>query len=120
MPFIIARVNVPVSKEQETKIKTRMGQAIELVPGKNESYLMLGIEDNYRFYLHGDGTQKAAYIEASIFGNEDHSGFDGFAAVTTEIFQQILGIPPENIYIKFDDIKALSAGGAFIDRNRYR
>lgn len=120
MPFIIARVNVPVSKEQETEIKNRMGRAIELVPGKNESYLMLGIEDNYHFYLRGDGTQKAAYIEASIFGNEDHGGFDAFAAETTEIFCQTLGIPLENIYIKFDDIKAWSVGGAFIDRNRYR
>lgn len=34
MPFIIARVNVPVSKEQETEIKNRMGRAIALVPGK--------------------------------------------------------------------------------------
>lgn len=120
MPFIIARVNVPVSTTQEAEIKTRMGRAIELVPGKNESYLMLGIEDNYHFYLRGDGSQKAAYIEASIFGNEDHAGFDAFAAAMTEIFRQVLGIQPENIYVKFDDIKAWSVGGAFIDRNRYR
>lgn len=120
MPFIIARVNVPVSKEQETEIKTLMGRAIGLVPGKNESYLMLGIEDEFRFWLRGDGLQKADYIEASIFGNEDHAGFDVFAAETTEIFCQVLGISPENIHIKFDDIRAWSVGGAFIDRNRYR
>jgi len=55
-----------------------------------------------------------------IFANEDHGGFGAFATKTTEIFCQVLGIPPENIYIKFDDIKAWSVGGAFIDRNRYR
>ena len=118
MPFIIARVNVPVGKGQETEIKTRMGQAIKLVPGKNESCLMLGIEDSCRFYLRGNRTQKAAYIEAAVFGNEDHVEFDAFAAATTDIFHLALGIPPENIYIRFDDIKAWSAGGAFIDRNR--
>lgn len=64
MPFVIARVNVPVNKELE--IKSRLGRAIELVPGKNENYLLPGIEDDFHFYLRGDGEQKAAYIEASI------------------------------------------------------
>ena len=120
MPFVIAKVNVPVSKEQESKIKTRIGKAIENVPGKNENYLLFGLEDGYHFYLRGDGSQKIAYIQADIFGNEDHIGFDRFSAEMTVIFHHVLGIPPENIYIKFDDIKAWSVGGQFIDRGRYR
>ena len=39
MPFIKSKVSVPLSKEQETEIKTKMGKAIELVPGKSETYL---------------------------------------------------------------------------------
>ena len=119
MPFVIAKVNVPVSKKQETEIKSRVGKAIENVPGKNESYLLFGIEDNYRFHLRGDGEQKVAYIQADIFGSENHIGFDRFGAEMTAAFQEILGIPPENIYIKFDDIKAWSVGGQFIDRRMY-
>ena len=113
MPFVIAKVNVPVSKEQETKIKSLIGKAIESVPGKNENYLLFGIEDNYRFYLRGNGELKAAYIQADIFGNEDHIGFDRFGEGITAAFGSVLGIPPENIYIKFDDIKAWSVGGQF-------
>ena len=120
MPFVTLRVNVPVRKAQETEIKFQLGKAIELVPGKNENYLLLGIEDNYRFYLRGNGEQKVAYIEASIFGNEDHVGFDAFAAETTAILHQVLGIPPENIYIKFDDIQMWAVNGLFIDHSRYR
>ena len=120
MPFVTLRVNVPVSKEQEIEIKSRLGKAIELIPGKNENYLLLGIEGNFHFYLRGDGNQKVAYIEASIFGNEDHVGFDAFAAEMMAVIYQVLGIPPENIYIKFDDIRMWSMNGMFIDRNRYR
>ncbi len=40
MPFVIARVNVPVSREQEEQIKSRLGRAIQLVPGKSERYLL--------------------------------------------------------------------------------
>ena len=120
MPFIIARVNVPVNMEQETEIKTRMGHAIQRIPGKSEQYLMLCMEDRCHFYLRGDGTQKAAYLEARIFGNEDHAGFTAFATETAEIFHQVLGIPSGNIYIKFDDIGAWSVNGMFLDRKSYR
>ena len=120
MPFVIAKVNVPVSKKQESEVKTLIGKAIENVPGKDENYLLFGIEDDYHFYLRGDGNQKIAYIQANIFGNEDHIGFDRFGAEMTAVFHQVLGIPQENIYIKFDDIKVWSVGGQFIDRSRYR
>lgn len=119
MPFVIAKVNVPVSEEQEEEIKKRLGKAIERVPGKSEEYLLFGIEDGYHFYLCGDGTQKVAYIQADIFGNEDHRGFDRFGAEMTASFRDVLGIPPQNIYIKFDDIKAWSVSGQFIDRGMF-
>ena len=119
MPFVIAKVNVPVSKEQELEIKSRIGRAIEMIPGKSENYLLFGIEDDFHFYLRGDGNQKIAYIAADIFGNEDHAGFDRFGAEITAVFQEVLGIPQQNIYIKFDDIKVWSAGGQFIDRRMY-
>ena len=98
MPFVTAKVNVPVNKEQELKIKSWLGKAIEHVPGKNENCLLFGIEDDYHFYLRGDGEQKIAYIEVDIFGNEDHMGFDLFGVEITAIFHQALGISPENIY----------------------
>ena len=47
MPFIDSKVSVSLSKEQETELKTRLGQAISLIPGKSESWLMTGFQDNY-------------------------------------------------------------------------
>ncbi|MBQ9228461.1 MAG: hypothetical protein IJ168_06455 [Eubacterium sp.] len=115
MPFIIARVNVPISQAQEQEIKARLGKAIAFVPGKSEEYLLLGLEDNYRLWLRGDNSEPMAYIEASIFGNEDHCGYEKFTLAVTEIFYEVLHIPPENIYIKYDDIKAWGVRGLYID-----
>lgn len=116
MPFIISRVNVPVSKQQETKIKTQLGKAIELVPGKSEEYLLLGFESDYSLYLRGDNTEPIAYIEASIFGNEGHFGYKDFTGEVTKIFNEVLEIPSKNIYIKFSDITAWGVNGVYIDR----
>ena len=42
MPFINSKISVTVTNEQEQEIKTRLGQAIQTIPGKSESWLMVG------------------------------------------------------------------------------
>lgn len=116
MPFVIARVNVSVSREQEREIKTILGRAIELVPGKSEQYLMLGFEGDYHFWLRGEDSRPAAYIEVSIFGNEGHLGYEDFTREITRAFRGVLDIPPENVYIKYDDISVWGVNGFTIER----
>ena len=119
MPFIMSRVNIPISNEQELQLKSRLGKAIELLPGLSEEYLMAGFEDNYHIYLRGDNSTPAAYIEISIFGNEAHFGYDKLTAAITNIFNDILGINPKNIYVKYEDIKSWGVNGINFDRNDY-
>ena len=69
MPFITVRVSTTISKEQETELKTKMGQAIELVPGKSEEYLLLEFEDNCRLWLRGRNDEPIVYIEAAVMPN---------------------------------------------------
>ena len=116
MPFIMAKVNVPIGSEQEIKLKSRLGKAIELLPGLSEKYLLAGFESNQHFYLRGDNKEPIAYIEVSVFGNENHLGCENFSRAVTEIFFEVLNVPPQNIYVKFNDIAAWSVGGIFFDR----
>lgn len=116
MPFLMAKVNVPVDAAQEIKLKSWLGKAIELLPGLSEEYLLFGIEGDYRFYLRGNSKELIAYIEFSVFGREDHVGYENFSAAVTKIFFDVLKIPPQNIYIKFSDLAAWSVAGNFFDR----
>ncbi len=45
MPFIDSKVSVKITEEQEKELKTRLGQAISLIPGKSENWLMTGFEE---------------------------------------------------------------------------
>jgi len=119
MPFIISKVTPKITEEQEQALKTRLGKAIELVPGKSEEYLLLGFEDGYHLYLRGDKSQPIAYIQANIFGNEDHLGYDAFSLEVAKIFHEVLEIPEDRIYINYTDIPDWAVGGMNIDRNRY-
>ena len=120
MPFIMSKVSCPVSLEQEEQMKFWLGKAIELVPGKSEAYLLAGFEDNCHLYLRGDNTEPVAYIEVSVFGNERHLGYNQLTAEITMMFGEVLGIAPDHVYIKYNDIQAWGVSGVFIDRNQYR
>ena len=71
MPFVMSKVNVPVDAAQESKFMSRLGKAIEILPGMSERFLLAGLEPNCRLYLRGEKIP-TAYVEVSVFGNEIH------------------------------------------------
>ena len=44
MPYIDLKTNAAVSDAQKTALKSALGQAITLLPGKSEQWLMVGIQ----------------------------------------------------------------------------
>ena len=101
MPFIDSKVSVKITDEQEKEIKSRLGQAISLIPGKSESWLMVGIEDDYHLYFRGDDSQPMAFIEVRIFGGPNKDAFSRMTAEITKIYNEVLGIAPDHMYIKY-------------------
>lgn len=104
MPFIDSKVSVSVSEEQERELKTRLGQIISLIPGKSESWLMTGFQDNYHLYFRGDNSQPIAFIEVKVFGKNNPAAFEAMTAEICKIFGDVLGIAPDHIYIKYEAV----------------
>lgn len=101
MPVIDSKVSVKVTKEQEQEIKARLGQAISLIPGKSESWLMVGIEDEYHLYFRGDDSEPIAFIEVKIFGGSNREAFEKMTVEITRIFGEVLGIAADHMYIRY-------------------
>lgn len=66
---ISTKTNVKISEEKETQLKERLGQAIAIIPGKSESWLMLAIEGEIPMYFRGDNSEPVAFIEIKTFGS---------------------------------------------------
>ena len=101
MPFIDTKVSVSVSPEQEKQLKERLGQAISIIPGKSENWLMLSFEDNKHMYFRGDNSQPVAFVDVKIFGGPNPSAFEKMTAELTEIYGEVLGIAPDHMYIRY-------------------
>ncbi len=104
MPFIGSRVTVEVSKEKREIIKKRLGEAISLIPGKSETFLMVGFQDNYSLYLGGKELEKGAFVEVKIFGKASDSDYDKVTAAVCSIYEEELGIPQDKIYVKYEEV----------------
>ena len=101
MPFINSKISKTVTKQQEEEIKSRLGQAITLLPGKSESWLMVGFENDYHLYFKGDNTQASAMVEVSVYGSENPNAFSALTGEITKILNEVLGIAPDRIYVKY-------------------
>ena len=103
MPFIGSKITVEVSKEKREIIKKRLGEAISLIPGKSETFLMVGFEDNYSLYFGGKELEKGAFVEIKIFGKASDSDYDKVTAAVCSIYEEELGIPQDKIYVKYEE-----------------
>lgn len=100
MPFINVKTNAAVPFEKETAIKSALGQAITAIPGKSESWLMVGIEPEQILYFKGNNAP-AAMVEVSIYGQANPSAFNTLTAKICAILNEHLSIEPSRIYVKY-------------------
>ncbi len=100
MPFINTKYSAEITPAQEQELKTALGNSITLL-GKSESWLMLGFEQNCSLYFRGEKSEKIAYIEVSLYGNASPSACDSFTAELCSLYNKVLGVSADKIYVKY-------------------
>ena len=103
MPYIETTTSVAVSGKREQAIKERMGKAIELIPGKTESWLMLSFRDNVSMYFKGDD-EPCAIMQVKLFGTADEEAYANLTETLTDIIREELDIDPDRIYSTYEEI----------------
>ena len=103
MPFIDSKITVTVSEEKKDHLKTKLGKAVSII-GKPESYLMVGINDNYTLYFAGEKVDKGAYVEVSLFGNSTAAAYEKMTAEICKILEDELGIPGNRVYVTYHGV----------------
>ena len=103
MPFIDSKITLPVAPEKKETIKSELGKAISLLH-KSETYLMVGMEDNYDLYMAGKKLEKGAYVAVSLFGNAASSDYEKMTAEICRIYEKELGIPGSAVYVTYHPV----------------
>lgn len=104
MPFIDSKITLPVPQEKRETIKSELGKVVSIL-SKPESFLMIGIEDNYDLYMGGKKLDKGAYVSVSLFGNASPSAYEQMTSFICDLYQRELGIPGNAVYITYHGVK---------------
>lgn len=102
MPFINVKTNAVVTQAQKEDIKSAMGRAISTIPGKSESWLMVGIEPEYALWFKGTDAA-AAMVDVSIYGSASPSAYSALTEKITNTLGDTLGIPADRVYVKYGE-----------------
>ncbi len=105
MPCINTKVNVEISAEKEKILKTKLGKAIEILPGKTENWLMLCFEDKCKLYFNGNNSEPTAFVDVMLLGTTDNEHSNLLTREITDILSNELGISKSRIYIKYEEVK---------------
>ena len=103
MPFIDVKTTASVSDEKCDTIKSELGKAIALIPGKSESWLMVGIEPETRIWFRGDASSDSAMVTVAVFGTVSDRDSSNLTGRITQILSGELGISPDRIYVSYSE-----------------
>ncbi len=100
MPFVDAKITVPVSEAQRDEIKAGLGRAVSAF-GKGESWLMVGIDDEYALWLGGNKLERGAFVSVSLIGDTPDEGCRVFTEQICALLKDVLGIPGDCVYVTY-------------------
>lgn len=102
MPFINVRTTERISAQEELVLKSRLGEAISLIPGKSERFLMVQIEEEAHLYFGGDNSEPLAFVEVKLLGKSGREDCERLCEGICNILNEELGVSPDKTYVKFE------------------
>ena len=104
MPYISTKTNVKLTDDKCESIKKKLGKAIELIPGKSESWLMVSFDDEGKLYFKGKSDRPLAFVEVKLLGKASRDAYNNLTREITNILNEELGIQPDGIYVKYEEV----------------
>lgn len=101
MPYIIMSTNIKLGSQKILSLKEETGKILELIPGKNESQLMMQINDSRTMFYKGKD-DPCMMIKVQAFGQVPKKDLDPFVKELTLAVEKITGIPAPNVYLTID------------------
>ena len=103
MPYISIKTTQKLSPENMTALKSSLGSAISLLPGKSESWLMLEFEGEKCMYFKGKNDRPIAFVSVSSFGAVSPGAASQLTAEICSIINNEIGVPKDNIYVRYSE-----------------
>ena len=103
MPYIEAKITLPLTEGQKEELKTGFGETMSLI-GKPEAFLMVNIEDNKDLWFAGEKLEKGAYVSLSLLGNSTSENYQKVTTAVCALLEEKLEIDPKGVYVTYHPV----------------
>ncbi|MCL2023326.1 MAG: phenylpyruvate tautomerase MIF-related protein [Oscillospiraceae bacterium] len=110
MPYIETVTNQMLPPESTDAIAKKLGAAIELI-GKSENWLQLSFAGGAKMYFQGKEVPQV-YARVALVGSASDSAYAKLTARICEIYGEELGVPPDKIYIQYEEARVWGWNGS--------
>ena len=104
MPNMHFYTNLSLDKATKDEIKAAFAEAIAIIPGKSEKWLMVIIEDETSMYLGGSDAP-CAMVSVELLGSADGETYEKVTAAVTAKLAKLLPLSPDRIYTKYSEYR---------------
>ena len=111
MPYINMKTSAKLDTGVTLELKKAFGEAISLIPGKTERWLMINIEGGCDMAFAGDFETDCAMLEVEIFGTAKNEAYDALTKALCALVSEKTSIPSDRIYVKYCEVGHWGMGG---------
>ena len=111
MPYIATKTSAKITDEQKSALTRAFGEAITLIKGKSERWLMLDFSAERSMAFRGTSCEHTCMVEVSLFGKATQKEYSALTAKICEIIAEVLGVSPERTYVKYSEIDTWGYNG---------
>ncbi len=104
MPYISVITSRTLDKELKDSIKTELGRAITIIPGKSEEVLMIDFSDGHTIYYGGKEIENTAYIEVKMLKKSSTESLTAFTEEVFRIMDSLMGIDKDNLNVTLHEL----------------
>lgn len=111
MPTIQVKSAAKISDSAKELVKAELGEAIALIPGKSEQWLMVLFGHCEDLFFQGVKSTEAALVEVGIKGQATRADFAKLAAAITQTLTKHTDLQSNSIYISFSEYENYGYAG---------
>jgi phenylpyruvate tautomerase len=104
MPYLKLNTNLTIDNAQSPKLLSQLSQLVAQETGKPELYVMIELNAD-RWMLFAGSNDPLAYLECKSIGLSPQQA-KALSARLSQLLETALRIPPDRIYIEFNNCPA--------------
>ena len=104
MPYINMKTSAKLNTGATEDLKKAFGEAIALIPGKSERWLMISFTDECKMAFAGDSDAPCAMLEVELFGAASDNAYDALTKRLCEVVAKNTAVSADRVYVKYAEV----------------